>query len=208
MSSLPELLPYRGAATERLLLREFSHRVKDELASAISLVAAAAGRCDSGEARAVLVAVLDRLQSHALVHRSLQMPEYDTTVDVAAYLQQLCRAISRAELAGAGIELLLSVHPLRINADRCWLLGMIVFELIADAARHSFPVGARSIRLEVWPAGSSIGCCISDDGMIDEGPLHGKGLAIIEALVTNLQGTVESRSGPGGNRCVVKIPID
>jgi hypothetical protein len=65
-------------------------------------------------------------------------PEYDTTVDVAAYLQQLCRAISRAELAGAGIELLLSVHPLRINADRCWLLGMIVFELIADAARHSF----------------------------------------------------------------------
>jgi hypothetical protein len=69
MSSLSELLPYRGAATERLLLREFSHRVKDELASAISLVAVAAGRCDSGEARAVLVAVLDRLQSHALVHR-------------------------------------------------------------------------------------------------------------------------------------------
>jgi two-component sensor histidine kinase len=138
MSSLSELLPYRGAATERLLLREFSHRVKDQLAAAINLVTVAAGRCDSSEARAVLVAVLDRLPSHALVHRSLQMPDYDTTVDVAAYLQQLCRAISRAELAGEGIELLLSINPLRIRADRCWLLGMIVFELIADAARHRF----------------------------------------------------------------------
>ncbi|PWT91132.1 MAG: hypothetical protein C5B56_04285 [Proteobacteria bacterium] len=207
MSSLPELLPYRGAATERLLLREFSHRVKDELASAISLVAAAAGRCDSGEARAVLVAVLDRLQSHALVHRSLQMPEYDTTVDVAAYLQQLCRAISRAELAGAGIELSLSVHPLRINADRCWLLGMIVFELIADAARHTFPNGTRSIRLEIWPAGSLIECCISDDGIADDGSLQSDGLAILEALVGNLQGAVEDRSGPSGSRRVVKVPI-
>jgi two-component sensor histidine kinase len=208
MSSLSELLPYRGAATERLLLREFSHRVKDEFASAISLVAGAAGRCDSGEARAVLVAVLDRLQSHALVHRSLQMPEYDTTVDVAAYLQQLCRAISRAELAGAGIELLLSVHPLRINADRCWLLGTIVFELIADAARHTFPNGTRSIRLEIWPAGSLIECCISDDGIADEGSLQSNSLAILEALVGNLQGAVENRSGPSGNRRVVKVPIN
>ena len=136
------------------------------------------------------------------------MPEYDTTVDVAAYLQQLCRAISRAELAGAGIELSLSVHQLRINADRCWLLGMIVFELIADAARHTFPNGTRSIRVEIWPAGSLIECCISDDGIADDGSLQSDGLAILEALVGNLQGAVENRSGPSGNRRIVKVPID
>lgn len=207
MSNLLELLPYRGAVTERLLLREFSHRVKDELASVISLVAEAAGRSDSNEAKATLVKVLDRLQSHALIHRSLQMPEYDTTIDVAAYLHQLCRAVSRAELAGAGIELLLSVHPLRISAGRCWLLGMIAFELIADAARHTFPDGAGSIRLDVWPTGSSIECCISDDGIPDESSLR-RGHAILEALVISLQGTLESEPGPDGNRSVVKLPID
>src|ERR1044072_7250627 len=99
MSGLSELLPNRGPAAERLLLREFSHRVSDELASAIDLMARAASRCDSWEARAALVAALDRLQNQALVHRALQLPEYDTAVDVGSYLHQLCRAISRAELA-------------------------------------------------------------------------------------------------------------
>src|SRR5689334_9877901 len=110
-----ELLPNRGPAAERLLLREFSHRVNDEFASAIDLMAQAASRCDSWEARAALVVALDRLQNHALVHRALQLPEYDTAVDVASYLHQLCRAISRAELAEAGVELVLSVYPLRLS---------------------------------------------------------------------------------------------
>ena len=207
MSSLSELLPYRGAVTERLLLREFSHRVKDGLASAIGLVVEAAGRSDSNEAKATLVEVLDRLQSHALVHRCLQMPEYDTTVDVAVYLHQLCRAVSRAELADEGIALVLSVDPLRISADRCWLLGMIAVELIADAARRAFRGGAGSIRLEVKSTGSSIQCCISDDGIPDESPHH-SGHVILEALVTNLQGTLESQSGPDGARRVVNLPMD
>ena len=56
MSSLSQQLPGRGAA-ERLLLREFSHRINNELASAISLVSVAASRCTSNEARAALAAV-------------------------------------------------------------------------------------------------------------------------------------------------------
>jgi two-component sensor histidine kinase len=85
---------------------------------------------------------------------------------------------------------------------------MIVFELIADAARHTFPNGTRSIRLEIWPAGSLIECCISDDGIVDDGSLQSDGLTILEALVGNLQGVVEDRSGPSGNRRVVKVPIN
>ena len=44
MSSPSELLPDRGATTERLLLREFPHRINDELASVISLSSVAANR--------------------------------------------------------------------------------------------------------------------------------------------------------------------
>jgi len=42
----PERLPERGAAAERLLLREFSHRINNELASAIGLISVAAHRCN------------------------------------------------------------------------------------------------------------------------------------------------------------------
>jgi len=33
----------------------------------------------------------------------------------------------------------LSLHPVRTSSERCWFLGMIVFELVSNAARHAFP---------------------------------------------------------------------
>src|ERR1700750_686150 len=52
-----------GAVAERLLLREVSHRINNELASAISLISVAAHRCTSDEAKTALTTVLDRLES-------------------------------------------------------------------------------------------------------------------------------------------------
>lgn len=143
MSGVSELPPARGAAMERLLLREFSHRTNNELASAIGLISVAAGRCDSNDARTALVAVLDRLQSYAQVHHSLELPEHSTTIDLTAYILQLCRAISHSKLENNGIALSLSLYPIRMSSERSWLLGMIVFELISNAARHAFDEGGQ-----------------------------------------------------------------
>lgn len=203
--SLSEQLPERGA-TERLLLREFSHRINNELASAIGVVSVAASRCDSNEARAALAAVRDRLENFARVHHSLQMPEYTTTIDLAAYMHQLCRAISHSKLASKDIELSLSIHPLRMSSERCWLLGMIVFELITNASRHAFHDRAGSIGLEIRPAGKSIECCITDNGSSDADPSPGRGLSIIAALAGSLHGTVDMQFGPNGARTSVNFP--
>ena len=208
MSSQSELLSDRSAVTERLLLREFTHRTNDELASVIRLISAAASRCESDQVRGALAEVQDRLQGYAGIQRSLQMPEYSTTIDLAAYLLQLCRAISGSRLAGDGIELLLSVCPLRMNSERCWLLGVIVFELIVNASLHAFPDNAGSIRLEIWPVAGSIECCITDNGASGEDPLPGRLVSIIEALAGGLQGAVDFQSGPSGNRIIVKFPAD
>src|SRR5215470_6182030 len=86
----------QGAVAARLMLREFSHRINNELASAIGLISMAAHRCNSSEARTALNTVLDRLENYASVHHSLQMPEYSTTVELTSYIQRLCRAISRS----------------------------------------------------------------------------------------------------------------
>jgi two-component sensor histidine kinase len=205
MSSLSEQLPERGA-TERLLLREFSHRINNEFASAIGVISVAASRCDSNEARAALGAVRDRLENFARVHHSLQMPEYTTTIDLTAYIQQLCRAISHSKLASNDIELSLSVYPLRMSSERCWLLGMIVFELITNASRHAFHGKAGLIRLEIWPADKSIECRITDNGSSDANPSPGRGLSIIAALAGSLHGTVDMQFGPNGATTIVNFP--
>src|SRR5262249_50238842 len=133
---------------------------------------------------------------HALVHHSLQMPEYTTTIDLAAYLQQLCRAICHSKLERQRIALSLSLHPLRMDSERCWLLRMIVFELITNAARHAFAGRAGAIRLDVRLIGTTIECRIEDNGTAAETPSPGRGIAIIEALVTILHGTLDMKFGP------------
>src|SRR5712672_3152487 len=89
----------------RLLLREFSHRINNELASAIGMISIAAARSANDEAKVALAAVQDQLQNYVLVHHALQMPEHTSCIDASAYLRQLCLAISRSKLERRGIEL-------------------------------------------------------------------------------------------------------
>lgn len=120
------------------LMRELSHRINNEFTSAISVISLTAARSVSSEVKAALSDVSDRLHRYADVHRTLQMPEYQTYVDAALYLQQLCLSISRSRLEPNNIRLILAVRPLSIPSDRCWRLGMIVYELITNSARHAF----------------------------------------------------------------------
>jgi two-component sensor histidine kinase len=206
ISGVQDQSPERVAVAERLLLREFSHRINNELASAIGLISVAAHRCAGTEARDALTAVLDRLENYASVQHSLQMPEYSTTIELTTYINQLCCAISRSKLEREGIELSLSLHALRMRSERCWLLGMIVFELIANSARHAFCNGPGSIRVEVRPTESSIECRVTDNGRSDPNPRPGRGLAIVEALAASLHGTVDAQFGPNGTTTVVNFP--
>ena len=143
----------RPLLQEQILLHELNHRVNNEFAAAISIVSLAAAASSNEEVKGALSRVEDLLHRFADVHRALQMPECDTPVDAAAYLRQLCRSISRSQLDGRQIELVLAAQTLQLSVDHCWRLGMIVFELINNAARHAFPGGEGEIRVELLRAG-------------------------------------------------------
>ena len=192
---------------ERLLLREFSHRISNELAFAIGSLSLAAARCGNSEARIALTAVQDRLQSFARVHSSLQMPDHSTVIDVTAYLHKLCEAISHSKLEARGIELSLALQPFRMSSQRCWYLGMIVFELITNAVRHAFDQGPGQIRLELLPSGMFVECRVTDNGMSDANICPGTGLKIVEALAASLHGTIDVQFGPQGSRSALIFPL-
>jgi two-component sensor histidine kinase len=62
---------------DRLLLDELTHRISNELTSAIGIVTAAAARSSAVEVKVALGRVRERLESWARVQLALQMP--DTT---------------------------------------------------------------------------------------------------------------------------------
>jgi len=198
----------RFPSEERLLLREFAHRISNEFASAISVISLAAARSANDEVKIALAAAQDRLQNYAQVHQALRIPEHGSLIDVSSYLRQLCRAISRSRLDVKSIELVLVDRPLRMNSDRCWRLGMIVSELITNAERHAFHNSGGLIRVELLPSLSYVECRVTDNGTSEANTRPGHGLKIVEALAQSLGGTIDQRFGPHGATAVVIFPAE
>jgi two-component sensor histidine kinase len=203
---MTEFAGQRRLPQEQILLDELNHRVNNEFAAAISIVSLAAMAASNDKVKGSLSRVADLLHRFADVHRALQMPEYDTPVDAASYLRQLCRSISRSQLDGRQIELVLAAQPLQLSADQCWRLGMIVFELINNAARHAFPGGGGEIRVELLCAGAFAQCSVMDNGSGAATVAPGRGLKILDELSRSFGGRFEQRFGPRGSQSVLVFP--
>ena len=199
----PALIPQ-----EHVLLHELNHRINNEFAAAISVVTVTAARSSNEEVKAALAGVAELLHRHADVHRFLQMPDHDTLVDTAAYLRQLCLSISRSRLDAKRISLVLSAQPLRLQAERCWRLGMIVHELISNAARHAFGNRGGAIRVAVWQDGALVKCSVQDSGSVTTNIQPGHGLKIVNSLSRALGGRLWQTFGVQGSKSLLVFPRD
>jgi two-component sensor histidine kinase/DNA-binding winged helix-turn-helix (wHTH) protein len=197
----------RGNPEERLLVGELTHRMNNEFAAAIAVVSLAAARSPNGEVKSVLSQVEERLHSYAQVNRCLQIPLQDTLVDASAHIGRLCQSIGRSRLDCRGIELQFVGRPIQMNSERCWRLGMIISELITNAARHAFGCGGGKIQVELFRSGSFVCCRVSDDGTAPEKIRPGRGSAIMEGLIASLDGTINHHFGPAGTVSDMIFPV-
>ena len=166
------------------------------------------GHLDSGEAKATLGAVQDRLHNFARVQHALQMPEHGSRVDAAAYLRQLCRAICCSKLDAKGIQLVLVERSFQMDSERCWRLGLIVSELITNSARHAFRDNGGCIRVELLPSPPIIECRVTDNGSSQPTVRPGNGTRIIASLAKSVGGTIDQHFGPQGATAVLLFPLE
>ncbi len=192
---------------ENLLLREITHRINNDLASTIGMVALTAAQSSNEEVKIALAGVIQHIHDFASVHRALQMPADDGHVDAATYLRNLCQSISRAKLRYKDIELLFCESPLQLSAKRCWRMGMILSELIANASRHAFRDEGGRILVELINAGTLVQCTVSDNGTALENKRPGQGLRIVRALAGDLNGSVDHRFGLRGTVVTLSFPL-
>ena len=191
---------------ERVLLHELSHRINNEFCSAISVVSLSAARSSNKEVKAALTDVTELLHHYAGIHHALRMPERHVRRDAAAYLRKLCLSISRSKLDHMRIDLALVGPRLWLRSDRCWLLGMIVYELVTNAVRHAFPGGNGGIRVELLRIGKSVECRVLDNGSAPVNFQPGRGLKIVNELVRALDGRFDQKFGTEGSTSIVTFP--
>jgi two-component sensor histidine kinase len=196
-------------STSEVLLREITHRVNNEFASAIQAVSFAAAKSPDGNVKAALAGVMEQLDNYAKVHRALQMPAGKDRIDASTYLRDLCESISRSKLEDRNIELVLAERPFRMSSERCWVLGMIVAELITNAVRHAFDQEGGTIRIECRAFGEFVECRVSDNGSASTVHVRpGTGTRIIEALAQKLDADFRFKFGKDGSESVLIFPIE
>src|SRR6202041_553920 len=115
-----------------------NHRVANEYAAAIAWLSIATTKVADPGAKAALIDAASRLHDFAEAHRALQPPLTAELVSLVEYLRRLCAALIRTKLADRGIGLKLVEHDIDLDADQCWRVGLIVSELVTNAARHAF----------------------------------------------------------------------
>ena len=199
-------MAFTPTISEQALLQELNHRISNEFQSALSLVSLTAARSRSQEVKDALSGVTVLLHHYAEIHRALQVPHDRDRVDAAEYLRRLCLSIRRSKLERAQVHLVLAASPLVLHSVECWLLGLIVYELITNAARHAFHGRNGEIRVELLRAGVFVHCKVMDNGSAPAHVQRGHGLKIIEELVKALDGRFEQRFGTAGSTSILVFP--
>jgi two-component sensor histidine kinase len=188
------------------LVEEFNHRVLNEYAEAISSLALAAAAAPDKGSELALTAAAIRLRAHAEAHRALQAPIYDGPMDLAAYVVHLCASLSKAHLAGRGVRLTVRADEVWLDADRGWRVGLIIAELIRNAARHGLSGGPGAIGVEIAETAEHISCSVYDDGRGASGPVIGRGRRVVMALADELAGEVNWSFAPTGCCARLEFP--
>ncbi|WP_066798720.1 sensor histidine kinase [Sphingomonas soli] len=202
----------REVAERDLFLEEFDHRVKNNFTLVASLLDMQRRRAGEGETAEALGAALSRVESIARAHRHLYRggSAAPGSVDIAAYLQELCSALADALFLRDAITLDCHSDHATIPRDRAVSIGLVVNELVTNAAKHAFPgrdEGHISVRFEKAESGWRLTVSDNGAGMSTAAKRKradgGLGQRLIDAFARQAQGTVSVGSTPSGTTVTV-----
>ena len=192
-----------------LLLRELSHRVKNDVANLVAILRLQASRADDAAAAHLLTAA-DRMIILSRVHQRLSRHRHQAVVDLGDFLEQLCADLDAMLLGVRAISLTCDVVPLQVSASEAVAIGLIVNEMLTNAIKYAFPGGeAGKIHLSVrWSDPQTLEVTVRDTGkgLDPEDSTGGLGRRLIQSLTAQLNGSYECHSSKSGTECVVRFP--
>ncbi|HVI97705.1 MAG TPA: sensor histidine kinase [Sphingomonas sp.] len=202
----------RQIADRDLFLQEFDHRVKNNFAIVASLLDLQRRRADAPTAEA-LSAALQRVESIARAHRHLYRGGAGPgAVEMRAYLAELCAALADSLILRGAIRLTCDAEEALLPRDRAVSIGLVVNELVTNAAKHAF-AGRDHGNIEIVFRRNGEGCrvTVTDDGVGMAGkrksrdPDGGLGSRLIDAFARQARGALSTETGPTGTRVTLTL---
>lgn len=194
-----------------LLLAELDHRVRNNFASVKSLLQLQIARANDPATHEALVATMNRVDGIAEANRYLytHAASGSASVDLEQYLAELCAALAESLFGHGNGRLEWRCQKVEASRDRAVSIGLLVNELVTNAAKHAFPDGhGGTVKVSLERKDGMLCLCVADDGcgMRKSTREGGLGRRLIDALVRQVHGVLSTESGPGGTR--VRLLID
>lgn len=199
-----------GGARDRAeaLLREVNHRVANSLALVSSFVRLQARTLTDSQAHGALEETQARIQAVAQIHKRLYTSADVGSVDLKDYLSGLVEELQQTMApTRRSVDIRVEAESLRAPTDQAVSLGVIVAELVTNAAKYAYPRGRTGeIRVRLTADGPKGGgvLVVEDDGRgLPDGPPKGTGLGaqIIAAMAQTLKSQVEYGKSAAGGVC-------
>jgi two-component sensor histidine kinase len=202
----------RAEARQASLFDELNHRVSNNLTLVSSILQMKARETDNDEVSDQLLGAVSRVESIALVHRALYRGARTETVDLSAYLKDLCEGVWASLTHDDRIELQIESAPVSVPVDTAVPLGMVVNELVTNAVKYAYPPpagGPISVRLARDGDGLLLAVRDLGRGLPDSAvaaPRGGLGMKLVRSLVAQVHGQL-SITGPPGAAFEIRLPV-
>ncbi|MEN2792738.1 sensor histidine kinase [Sphingomonas oligophenolica] len=203
----------RQIADRDLFLAEFDHRMKNNFAIVAGLLDMQKRRASNPATAEALETAQMRVDSIARAHRHLYRGSGQPgAVEMKEYLGDLCAALSESLFPRGGITLVCNSDKAAVPRDRAVSIGLVINELVTNAAKHAFPgreVGTIVVTFRAKPDGWVV--MVADDGVgmpeavATPGPDHGLGSRLIEAFARQAGGAITTESDGTGTRVTMGL---
>ena len=194
------------ALEESALLQEANHRFSNHLAM---LVAMLDREADLTPLREVRARIAGHVEALALLHRLLAMGAETRLLDAGSYVSELCGHLNKAYLESHGIGCRVETVTALLPTDRCRYVGLIVNELVTNAAKHAFPNGeAGTITVALRRRDNIWTVVVADDGVGINSRDHatvGMGLKLVRTLADALGARCVCRSSGAGTTVALRF---
>jgi two-component sensor histidine kinase len=204
----------RALELKDALLKEVHHRVKNNLQMVCSLMRLQLNSIGDAALRELFARAEKRILCMADVHNQLCYNDHGGKVELAEHLRSVAQSVLDPDTEAA-VSLELHTTPLLVSMDTAIPCGLIVNEMVTNAARHAFPNGRHgAIQLSLREVDNDAVLYIDDNGVgFDTSkprrPGGSFGLRLVDLLVNQLHGTARFQSGAGdGSHWEVRFPLE
>ncbi len=196
---------------QKVLVNEINHRVKNSLQLVASMFSLQATATKDPALAHSLQEAIGRVTAVARIHERLYRTTDIGTVDLAAYLGDICE-----DLAGLVPQCEVNYEPNRpisMATDRAVRVALLATELVTNAAKHATSeAGQGTISVGIAQSGSeAVVLSVRDHGpglpeSFDAGQAQGLGMRLIQALVQQTGAELTLMRHQPGTEFIITIP--